>query len=131
MVNQLQLIDPQMLRSHEKTNVFRAVWLLAKILKQGTFIEPILVDTESMTILDGHHRHLIAKILRFKKVPCWCIHYLGNESVTVISRRQEIAVDKQSVIDRAKSGDLYPHKTTRHIYQAPKAKTFQLQQLID
>ncbi|MBT9168652.1 MAG: hypothetical protein DDT19_02000 [Syntrophomonadaceae bacterium] len=129
MPNQIALIDPRILRPHEKVNYFRLFWLLIKISSDGAFTRPLLVDSESKTILDGHHRCLVAKILGLKRVPCWCIQYLQTNAISVEPRRADISVSKKEIVERARLGNLYPHKTTRHIYTAPNFASFPLHQL--
>ena len=129
MPNQIALIDPRTLRPHEKVNYFRLFWLLIKISIDGVFTRPILVDSESKTILDGHHRHLVAKMLGLKQVPCWRIQYLQTTAISVESRRTDISVSKKEIVERASIGNLYPHKTTKHIYIAPSSVSFLLHQL--
>lgn len=119
MPDQILFIDPRFLKPHEKINYFRFFWLLVKILHEGVFIKPILVDSESKTILDGHHRCLVAQILGLKRVPCWCIQYLYDDAILVESRRAGIVVNKKEIVKRAKLGNLYPYKTTRHVYVSP------------
>ncbi len=127
--HRLVLIDPKELRPHERISVIRAIRILLKILWDGAFTDPVLIDEGSKTILDGHHRRFIAKFLGLKKIPCWSVDYLVDTSVELFPRRKNISVDKQSVIQHAQSGKLYPRKTTRHSYEAPAAPIFPLRRL--
>jgi hypothetical protein len=127
--NQIALIDPKTLKPHEKVNYLRLFWLLIKISIDGVFTKPILIDLESKTILDGHHRHLVAQMLGLKRVPCWCIQYLQTNAISVEPRRTDISVSKEEIVERASLGNLYPHKTTRHIYTAPNSSSFPLYEL--
>jgi len=129
MPNQIALIDPRTLKPHEKVNYLRLFWLLAKISIDGVFTKPILIDLESKTILDGHHRHLVAQMLGLKQVPCWCIQYLQTNAISVEPRRADISVSKKEIIERASLGRLYPHKTTKHVYVAPTFTSFPLHKL--
>ena len=123
------LINPGELKPHERIGLGRAVWVIAKILKDGKFTDPILVDERTRTILDGHHRRFAAKFLGLKRMPCWTVDYFAEASVELFPRRKNISVDKQSVVRRAEAGNPYPRKTTRHSYQTPAAPALPLRQL--
>jgi ParB-like chromosome segregation protein Spo0J len=129
MSSRILFIDPRILKPHEKVSYIKAARLLIKILADGVFIKPILIDSATKTILDGHHRHLVAKLLRLKRVPCWCIPYLQSNSVSVEPRRADIPVTKIDVIEKAERGYLYPQKTTRHSYALPPFGALPLRQL--
>lgn len=129
MKGELSLIPPDLLRPHEKINPLRAVFLLIKISVGGKFITPLLVDAQSKTILDGHHRHWVAKKLGLKKVPCWSVDYFNDQTIFVFPRRTSIPVDKSKIVERAVAGNKYPHKTTRHEYVIPVAQLFTLSEL--
>jgi hypothetical protein len=129
MSNQIEFINPKTLRLHERVNYFRLFWLLINISISGVFTRPILVDSESKTILDGYHRWLVAKILRLKRVPRWCIQYFQNNVISVESRRAGISVSKKEIVERVSLKNLYPHKTTKHIDTAPNFTPIQLHQL--
>ncbi len=126
---QLYLMDPDELRPHERIGLGRAIWVIAKILKDGKFTDPILIDRETKTVLDGHHRRFAAKLLGLKKIPCWTVDYITDESIEIFPRRSNIRVNKQEVVRRAEAGKPYPRKTTRHSYQAPPATAAPLKDL--
>lgn len=117
------LENPRNLNPHEEIKPFRVLYVLFKVLFDGFFTEPILIDRYSKTILDGHHRHLVSKILGFKHVPCYCVDYLENIMIEVLPRRADIPVNKIDVISHAKRGEKYPHKTTKHILKISKPQT--------
>ena len=126
---QLYLMDPDELRPHERIGLGRAAWVIAKILKDGEFTDPILVDKRTKTILDGHHRRFAAKFLGLKKIPCWTVDYFADASIELFPRRDNIPVDKEDVVRRAQTGKPYPRKTTRHSYQPPSASATPLKSL--
>lgn len=131
MNEELLLIDPRKLRPHERINPARALWVLIKITTAGRLTTPILIDTRSMTILDGHHRSWAAKVLGFKRIPCWSVDYLNDEAISVLPRRPEIPVSKLEVLRRAASGEVYPYKTTKHKYTLPDIRAFTISELRD
>ena len=126
---ELRLIDPKELVGHERIGALGVAIVLWEIVRTGMFTRPILVDAPSKTILDGHHRRVAARILGLKKVPCWCVEYLADPSVTLVSRRPGMRVDKEEVVRRGAAGDLYPRKTTKHGYAAPESVAYPLRDL--
>lgn len=124
------LLDPRSLRTHEKVSLRRVFSLFFQITKRGAFTEPLLVDAVSGTILDGHHRHRVALLMRLKRVPCWVVLYLEDESITLSSRRKSFVVNKEEVIRRATVCEPYPRKTTRHAYTTPSITPHALRELL-
>lgn len=120
MQGEFELIAPALLRPHEDIDTERLERLIAEINNAGTFYPPVLVDRRSQVILDGHHRWRASTRLALAVLPCYVVDYFGDPTIRVISRRPDIAVTKQSVIDMALSGKTYPRKTTRHAYDLPE-----------
>ena len=129
MKNNIIFIRPRELIFHERVNFRRAVWILLKMVLSGYFDAPILVDSRTKTILDGHHRCYAANRLGLYKVPCYMLDYFKDESIKVWTRRPEIFVDKEEVIRMALSEGVFPHKTTRHEYKTPGFDRFPLNEL--
>lgn len=113
-------IDTSRLKPHERVSISRAIALLLHMYFFRVFPAPILIDRESHTILDGHHRHWAARMLGVKKIPCVVVEYLSDSTVQVETRRPTITVDKALILNRSRSGELFPQKTTRHIYILPE-----------
>lgn len=118
----MTLHPPRSLRPHEHVSWIRVFELLIKFLRTGSFDHPILIDAESRTILDGHHRHKVALILQLRSVPCYEVSYLSDTRITV-SPRRDIPVTKELVVTRARAGILFPRKSTRHDYPTPVCNT--------
>jgi len=127
--NSIVLINPYQLKPHEKISISRAIYILFKIILVGNFTVPLLVDSKTKTIIDGHHRCWVAKKLKFKSVPCYCVDYLSDQSIRVHPRRANISVDKMEVINMALGDNLFPRKTTRHEYKIPVFKSLSLGEL--
>lgn len=122
-------MDPKELLFHESVGKLRTWSVILKILADNKFTDPLLVDESTKTILDGHHRRHAAQIMGLKKIPCWCVRYLDDKSIGLISRRKDISVSKEEIVRRARAGDPYPRKTTRHIYSMPKSPAVSLRRL--
>jgi hypothetical protein len=86
-------------------------------IRWNAYTKPLLVDRESGTILDGHHRYEIAKRMGLLCLPCVLVDYISDDSITIItwpgSDRSEIS--KADVLEAASSGELLPPKTSRHL----------------
>ena len=123
------LIDPQELTWHERVSLHHAAYTILKMLLSGRFDVPLLVDSRTKTILDGHHRCYAARRLGLRKVPCFLVDYFDDQSIAVYSRREGILVNKQEVVRMALSEGVFPQKTTRHEYKIPSFKPFALSEL--
>ena len=108
-----RLVPIEELRGHEKTDE-RAVRALVRALRSDrVFSEPIWVARGSYAVLNGHHRVEALRRLGARRIPAWVVDY-ESELVTLEPWRPGVAVAKSEVIRRARSGELYPPKTTRH-----------------
>ena len=76
---------------------------------------PITVEAGHRVLMDGHHRLNTAKALGLQYIPCVLLCY-EKDNVIVESRRAEFVVTPENIIERGISGNLYPAKTTRHIF---------------
>ena len=113
------LIDPRDLHPHESVDLDAAHVLVEQIRDTHLFPLPVLIDTDSKVILDGHHRWWAGKELGCARIPCYGVDYMNDDSIRVRSRRPNLIVTKQKVIDMGLSGETFPIKTTRHIYTLP------------
>ena len=112
----VSLVDLDWLKPHEEIKIKNRDKLLEMTKKWGGFTKPLLVDSQTGSILDGHHRHSVAVCLNLKRVPAILIDYLSNDeiSVDVWPGSGLETITTQQVIDMSLSGDLYPPKTSKH-----------------
>jgi len=110
------LVSLDWLKPHEEIKTRSRDKLLDMTKRWGGFTKPLLVDSETGSILDGHHRHSVAIALELKRVPVILINYLEDEEITV-----DIwpgcgydAITKKDVIEMSLSEELYPPKTSKH-----------------
>ena len=127
--NNIALINPHELIAHEKVKIRHALYMLLKMIFSGRFKVPLVVDSETKTILDGHHRCYAANRLHLKHIPCYLVNYMKDQSVKVYARRSNTPVDKKKVIEMALSAKVFPHKTTKHEYKIPKFDSLPLNDL--
>ena len=113
---EVELVPIEWLKAHEEIRP-KKVLELAKVTKQwGCYTKPLLVDMQTGTILDGHHRHQVGFILNLLRLPVILFDYLEDNSITVDAWPNcgLESLSKQEVIDMAASDGLYPPKTSRH-----------------
>ncbi len=112
----VSLVLLEWLKPHEEIKIKNRDKLLEMTKKWGGFTKPLLVDSQTGAILDGHHRHSVAVCLGLKRVPAILIDYMLDDEITV-----DVwpgcgleSITKQEVIDMSLSADLYPPKTSKH-----------------
>lgn len=111
----LALVYFPCLKHHEMVDENHLKKLAQEIQRDGFLFYPVVVDRASLVILDGHHRVCALKELGCELIPAYLVDY-GDCSIKVASWRPEIAVNKENVISRGLRGELYPSKTSRHIW---------------
>ena len=120
----LKIMKINSLLPHEQTIETRFQKLLANI-KKNKWVAPILVDNDSLTILDGHHRTRVIMELRYKYIPAYLVDY-RQSAIKVFPRKKNYKVDKKIVVDRATNKNLYPPRTTRHIIEIKNVKQWKI-----
>jgi hypothetical protein len=115
----IEYIEVSRIHPHEETDPQNLLKTIAA-LSDPTILarHPIHVDRETLVILDGHHRHAACLELRIDLIPCIFVNYLSDE-IELLARRNDVSVSKDDVIRRALSGDLYPAKSTKHVFDEP------------
>jgi len=96
----------------EEHDADKSLILASQILRQRTWNNPILVEEQFNVVMDGHHRLAAAKLLGLELVPVVLVNYT---QVSLGSFRPEYIVSEYDIISRARAGNLYPYKTTRHM----------------
>jgi hypothetical protein len=66
--------------------------------------------------MDGHHRLAAALLLGLSRVPALLLDY---GIVDVVAARDDFIVTPDAIVARAYARDLYPPKTTRHLFPSP------------
>ncbi len=112
----VKLVKLEWLKPHEEIHEKKVDELYKMTLKWGGYTKPLLVDNNSGTILDGHHRYEVGKMLSLKYLPAILTDYLIDERIKVTTwpNSEEKDINKEDVIKMALSGDLFPPKTSRH-----------------
>lgn len=107
-------INIEKIKEHEAVYKSNLIKIKSMIIKAGVFREPIIVDKTTLVVLDGHHRLNSCRLLGLKKIPCLTVDYLTDKKIKVASRRNNILIDKNTVIKMGLSSHVFPHKTTKH-----------------
>jgi len=111
--HRVALVALNRLRGHEATDPAAVRALIGELQAHPVLQFPIVVDARTRVILDGHHRHAAFQELGLRKIPCLMVDY-DSDDIQVEARRPNRPVSKAEVRRRARSGALYPPKTTRH-----------------
>ncbi len=116
MQARFELVEVGRLKSHEEVRSELLESLVAEIKKDGFLRKPVLVEDKHYVILDGHHRYEALKLLGCKRIPVYLVDYVDDSIyLTTWPDAKYKNVTKDEVLNMARSGKLYPPKTTKHI----------------
>lgn len=101
------------IRPTEETIAARVREVIAMLLRDRVWTQPICVEGTLTALLDGHHRLAAAQELGLSRIP---VHVFDYAKVERDSWRPDVSPTRAEVLRRAESGDLYPYKTTRHTF---------------
>lgn len=123
---EVELMPHEQLLPHEQVLPERLEEMLEKIRRRDYFHKPVLVDRESLTILDGHHKWTAAGMLKLKLVPVVKVDYLTDERIVVEPRPESgtTHITKEEVVAMGRSETVYPPKSSRHVlpFELPRFK---------
>ena len=110
------MVEVDWLKPHEQIKSKARDKLLDMTKRWGGFTKPVLVDSLTGSLLDGHHRLSVAQELGLSKIPAICLDYLSSEDITLeLWPNTDLeSITKSMVIQMCESGDLFPPKTTKH-----------------
>jgi len=112
--DEITLLNPLKILRTEHHCEERADTLFHKIITEGIWSVPLTVEKNSLCLMDGHHRLQVALRLELDFVPCVLIDY---SEVDVQTRRSNMIVTPEEIIKRGLAGNLYPEKSTRHMFK--------------
>ncbi len=84
--------------------------------KVGT-VPPILIDSRSKVILDGHHRFNMARHRGLEIIECFQVDYRNDSRIRVLDMRNNCTLSKDAVLEAAFTRTLFPPKTSKHLIQ--------------
>ena len=113
----ISFVDIAWLKEHEQiVSEERVKKLHDAIVEWNEYRLPLLVDSQSGAILDGHHRYAVGRIMGLSKLPVLLVDYLNDDSVSV-DVWPDCGLDsltKEDVVKMALSDKVYPPKTSKH-----------------
>jgi hypothetical protein len=114
----VSLVPVDWLKAHEEIRVKARDKLLDMTKRWGGFTKPLVVDKNTGSLLDGHHRYSVACLLNLSSVPAICVDYLSDETIIVETwpNSEYDKISKRDVVKMSLSGELFPPKTSRHIF---------------
>mmetsp|Transcript_8442 Transcript_8442/g.15927 ORF Transcript_8442/g.15927 Transcript_8442/m.15927 type:complete len:315 (-) Transcript_8442:142-1086(-) len=113
----ITLVDIHWLKAHEDVvSEERVKKLYEATIGWNAYRLPLLVDSKSGAILDGHHRYAVGRVLGLSRLPAILVDYLNDDSISV-DVWPECGVDcltKEDVIQMSLSDGVFPPKTSKH-----------------
>ena len=79
MKQKITLVQSILLKQHEQICQKHLIELLNQIKTDGYISDPIIVDQNTMIILDGHHRFNAIKLLGLTAVPVYFVDYRSEK----------------------------------------------------
>lgn len=99
---------------HERCDALRVDMVMRQMRRMGVCEAPLWVDRSTHVLLDGHHRLAALRQLGAKRVPVWVFDYQDDSVISLGRWSAGPAIGREEVVRRARAGELYPPKTTRH-----------------
>lgn len=112
--HKIALVSIDRVRPHECVVEERVRELLRDLVSLPVLRKPVVVDEETLTLLDGHHRLKALRRLGVELIPAALVKYSDPRIVVRRWGSGEI-IEKRLVVERAMEGRLFPPKTTRHL----------------
>ena len=114
----IETIRVDFLKTHEEIKSKKVVKLFEMTQKWGAQRKPVIIDSSTGVILDGHHRYAVALQLNLEKIAVIRVDYIDDNKIKVESRNQNkpFSNSKSEVIKMGLSEQNYPAKTTKHIF---------------
>lgn len=113
----ISLVDIDWLKAHEDiVSEDRVQNLHDAIVGWNAYRLPLLVDSRTGAILDGHHRYAVGRIMNLSRLPVVLVDYMNDESISV-DVWPECGFDcltKKDVVDMSLSDTVFPPKTSKH-----------------
>jgi len=123
IIKGLELVDINYVFPHEKVISKKSSTLTSflKSFNDYIIISSILCCSQSMVIIDGHHRYFTLKKLGFKKIPVTKIDYKAS----IIKTSENEKFSKQEIINHAVTNNLMDPKSTSHKIYCNKSKKWE------
>ena len=83
VVVKILYLNPRVLKPHERYVERRVVEVKESILKSRCLMRPLIVDGETLTVIDGAHRLEALLRLGVSRAPLLSVNYLGEDEIRV------------------------------------------------
>jgi ParB-like chromosome segregation protein Spo0J len=110
----ISIIEIENLKMHEMVVERHVIELREEIIRDGVLKRPIVVDSNTMVVLDGHHRLCALRDLGYRKVPVIFVDY-SSPDIQVEGWQIGRRVTKEDVVHAGLGGKRLPPKTSRHL----------------
>jgi ParB-like chromosome segregation protein Spo0J len=114
---ELRLLELARLRPTEEVDAAHVRLIAAEMRRDGVQRQPVLIERQSFAILDGHHRFHAARLLELSAIAAVVIDY-EDPRLTLLSWTDR-RFTRHDVLAAARSGQLLPRKSTRHVLDPP------------
>jgi len=126
---EIKIVPIGSLKQHEEVIACHLARLMEQIKNDGFLSDPVIVDRNTMVILDGHHRFNSLMAMGLKFCPVCLVDY-QDETIQVASWKEDMIVTKDDVIGAGMTGELLSPKTSRHLIpDRPVGMCFLLREL--
>ena len=126
---EFSLLELRLLKEHEEIDPKRVDDLEIEIRKNG-YVRPIVVDADSMVILDGHHRYNVLKRLNARYAPVITVNYRNDAIILGYWRNEYDSITKEDVIQAGRTGKKFPYKTSKHAFPFKNEREVYLKDLL-
>ncbi|WP_158809309.1 ParB N-terminal domain-containing protein [Beijerinckia sp. L45] len=109
----IRMVPEHKISASEETDPDTLTNLFKKIVADGYWTHPIVLEEDNLVVMDGHHRLAVARSLKLRAVPAVLYSY---RDVRVESRRDDRTVSPAQIIRCGLTNTLMPAKTTRHCF---------------
>ena len=84
-------------------------------LEESIYIPSIIIDSNTFTIIDGHHRYKALQRLNIDKITCTLIDYLKYKNNIIVNPNTYFGLTHLDVINSAINKTLLKPKSTQHM----------------
>lgn len=114
----VETIPVDFLKTHEEIKQKKVLKLFEMTQKWGAQRKPVIIDSATGIILDGHHRYAVALKLSLEKIAVIKVNYIIDEKIKLEIRKQDVShkLSKTDVLNMGLSSENFPAKTTKHVF---------------
>ena len=115
---EVTLVPVNLISETEEHDPSRVASLAKTIKRHNLWTVPVVLESKNLAIMDGHHRFNAAQMLKLVRIPCVLLGY-DSANVRLRSWRHNWKPSIFDVMEKIKSKQKFPYKTTRHSFDPP------------